>query len=64
MKDNRNSLNLTHSQAAFQTVPDESEDYQRGYQRGWWFQPEEDPENEEYMKGYVNGWNNHAMDRC
>jgi len=54
------NLMLTHSQAT--NTNDESPDYQKGYQDGWWQQPEKQPKNEQYMLGYIRGYNNQCLD--
>jgi hypothetical protein len=55
-------LLLTHEQAARATMDEESEEYQAGYQRGYWFQSEES-DSPDYIRGHCDGWNAHSLDR-
>lgn len=52
-------LLLTHEQA--KRNMETSEEYDRGYARGWWHQPEQET-GEEYMEGYLHGWNSRVFD--
>lgn len=54
------NLLLTNEQA--QRQKEESADFDRGYARGYWHQPEEEPDNQEYMRGYNKGWDARSMD--
>ncbi len=54
-------LYLTHEQAERQKT--RSQEFERGYQRGWYHQPDPDEcDSEDFKQGYVKGWNDRVMD--
>lgn len=55
----RNSLQLTHSQAH---KPENNEEYDRGYSKGWWQQPLNPDTSDDFKRGYRDGYNDKSMD--
>ena len=52
---------ISHEQRE-QTIP-RSPDFEKGYQRGYWHQPELEGQSDEWKKGYLKGWNDRVLDR-